>query len=108
MARTVLPKNFKLGRGFTGDARASLVARATSGVGTVVGAPPAQDARTGALARARDASLDSMLREYSRARASARAWPSPSGDIETPRPGDECGVDAPNASKSIDHRRERP
>ena len=38
----------------------------------------------------------------------ARAWPSPSGDIETPRPGDECGVDAPNASKSIDHRRERP
>jgi hypothetical protein len=102
MARTVLPKNFKLGRGFTGDARA------TSGVGTVVGAPPAQDARTGALARARDASLDSTLREYSRARASARAWPSPSGDIETPRPGDECGVDAPNASKSIDHRRERP
>jgi hypothetical protein len=47
MARTVLPKNFKLGRGFTGDARA------TSGVGTVVGAPPAQDARTGALARGR-------------------------------------------------------
>ena len=65
MARTVLPKNFKLGRGFTGDARA------TSGVGTVVGAPPAQDARTGALARARDASLDSTLREYSRARERA-------------------------------------
>jgi hypothetical protein len=56
MARTVLPKNFKLGRGFTGDARA------TSGVGTVVGAPPAQDARTGALGGHRDAATGRRVR----------------------------------------------
>jgi hypothetical protein len=74
----VFPKNFKLGRGFTGDASASFGARAALVDGTTVVAPPAQDARVGAFTRA---ALDSILRTYSRARASARAWPSPSGGM---------------------------